>query len=84
MLKSKGRTARAESAQRHGTGAEAEAWSRAGVLGAVSVGVIALGAAFSVPASAAPVTAASGAAAASFKVFICRRPVAFPPVPLRR
>jgi len=33
------------------------------------VGVIALGAAVSVPASAAPVAAASGAAAASFKVF---------------
>jgi hypothetical protein len=35
----------------------------------VSVGVIALGAAFSVPASAAPVPAASGAAAASFSIF---------------
>jgi hypothetical protein len=35
----------------------------------VGVGVIALGAAFSVPASAAPVAAASGAAAASFKIF---------------
>jgi hypothetical protein len=70
MLKSKGRTARAESAQRQGSGGRRpKAWSRAGVLGAVSVGVIALGAAFSVPASAAPVTAASGAAAASFKVF---------------
>ncbi len=70
MLKSKGRTARAESAQRQGSGGRRpKAWSRAGVLGAVSVGVIALGAAFSVPASAAPVTAASGAAAASFKIF---------------
>jgi hypothetical protein len=70
MLKSKGRTARAESAQRQGSGGRRpKAWSRAGVLGAVSVGVIALGAAFSVPASAASVTAASGAAAASFKIF---------------
>lgn len=70
MLKSKGRTARAESAQRQGSrGRRPKAWSRAGVLGAVSVGVIALGAAFSVPASAAPVAAASGAAAASFKIF---------------
>jgi hypothetical protein len=70
MLKSKGRTARAESAQRQGSGGRRpKAWSRAGVLGAVSVGVIALGAAFSVPASAAPVAAASGAAAASFKIF---------------
>jgi hypothetical protein len=70
MLKSKGRTARAESAQRQGSGGRRpRAWSRAGVLGAVSVGVIALGAAFSVPASAAPVTTASGAAAASFKIF---------------
>ena len=70
MLKSKGRTARAESAQRQGSGGRRpKAWSRAGVLGAVSVGLIALGAAFSVPASAAPVTAASGAAAASFKIF---------------
>jgi hypothetical protein len=70
MPKSKGRTARAESAQRQGSGGRRpKAWSRAGVLGAVSVGVIALGAAFSVPASAAPVTAASGAAAASFKIF---------------
>jgi hypothetical protein len=69
MLKSKGRTARAESAQRQGSGGRRpRAWSRAGVLGAVSVGVIALGAAFSVPASAAPVTTASGAAAASFKI----------------
>jgi len=70
MLKSKGRTARAESAQRQGSGGRRpKAWSRAGALGAVSVGVIALGAAFSVPASAAPVTAASGPAAASFKIF---------------
>jgi hypothetical protein len=70
MLKSKGRTARAQSAQRQGSGGRRpRAWSRAGVLGAVSVGVIALGAAFSVPASAAPVTTASGAAAASFKIF---------------
>src|ERR1700722_13231556 len=70
MLKSKGRTARAESAQRQGSrGRRPKAWSRAGVLGAVSVGVIALGAAFSVPASAAPAAAASGAAAATFKVF---------------
>jgi hypothetical protein len=70
MLKSKGRTARAQSAQRQGSGGRRpKAWSRAGVLGAVSVGVIALGAAFSVPASAAPVAAASGAAAASFKIF---------------
>jgi hypothetical protein len=70
MLKSKGRTARAESAQRQGGGGRRpKAWSRAGVLGAVSVGVIALGAAFSVPASAAPVAAASGPAAASFKIF---------------
>jgi len=69
MLKSKGRTARAESAQRQGSGGRRpKAWSRAGVLGAVSVGLIALGAAFSVPASAAPVTAASGATAASFKI----------------
>jgi hypothetical protein len=70
MLKSKGRTARAQSAQRQGSGGRRpKAWSRAGVLGAVSVGVIALGAAFSVPASAAPAAAASGAAAASFKIF---------------
>ena len=70
MLKSKGRTARAESAQRQGSGGRRpKAWSRAGVLGAVSVGVIALGAAVSVPASAAPAAAASGAAAASFKIF---------------
>jgi hypothetical protein len=70
VQKSKGRTARAQSAQRQGSGAgRPTAWSRAGVLGAVSVGVIALGAAFSVPASAAPAAAASGAAAASFKVF---------------
>jgi len=70
MLKSKGRTARAQSAQRQGSGdRRPKAWSRAGVLGAVSVGVIALGAAFSVPASAAPAAAASGAAAASFKIF---------------
>ncbi len=70
MLKSKGRTASAESARRQGSGGRRpKAWSRAGVLGAVSVGVIALGAAFSVPASAAPVAAASGAAAASFKIF---------------
>jgi len=70
MLKSKGRTARAESAQRQGSGGrKPKAWSRAGVLGAVSVGVIAVGAAFSVPASAAPVAAASGTAAASFKIF---------------
>jgi len=69
MLKSKGRTARAESAQRQGSGGRRpKAWSRAGVLGVVSVGLIALGAAFSVPASAAPVTAASGATAASFKI----------------
>jgi hypothetical protein len=70
MPKSKGRTARAESAQRQGSrGQRPKAWSRAGVLGAVSVGVIALGAAVSVPASAAPVAAASGTAAASFKIF---------------
>jgi len=70
MLKSKGRTARAESAQRQGSGDRTpKAWSRAGVLGAVSLGVIALGAAVSVPASAAPMAAASGAAATSFKIF---------------
>ena len=72
MLKSKGRTARAESAQRQGSGGRRpKVWSRARVLGAVSLGAIALvlGAAASVPASAAPVTAASGATAASFKVF---------------
>ena len=70
MLKSKGRTARAESAQRQGSGGRRpKAWSRAGVLGAVSVGVIALAAAVSVPASAAPVAAASGAAAATFSIF---------------
>ena len=70
MLKSKGKTARAESAQRQGSGDRTpKAWSRAGVLGAVSLGVIALGAAVSVPASAAPMAAASGAAATSFKIF---------------
>src|SRR5580698_9417043 len=70
MLKSKGRTARAQSAQRQGSGGRRpRAWSRAGMLGAVSVGLIALGTAVSVPASAAPVSAASGAAAASFKIF---------------
>jgi hypothetical protein len=70
MLKSKGRTARAESAKRQGSGGrKPRPWSRAGVLGAVSAGVIGLGAAVSVPASAAPVTAASGTAAASFKIF---------------
>ena len=72
MWKSKGRTARAESAQRQGRGGRRpKAWSRAGVLGAGSLGAIALAlsAAASVPASAAPVTASSGAAAASFKIF---------------
>jgi hypothetical protein len=70
--KSKGRTARAQSAQRRGSGGRRpKVWSRAGVLGAVSLGAIAvaLSAAASVPASAAPVAAASGATAASFKVF---------------
>ena len=72
MQKSKGRTARAESAQRQGSGGRRpKVRSRARVLGAVSLGAIALalGAAASVPASAAPVAAASGATAASFKVF---------------
>jgi hypothetical protein len=71
VQKSKGRTARADSAQRQGSGGRRpKVRSRAGVLGAVSLGAIALalGAAASVPASAAPVAAASGATAASFKV----------------